>query len=129
MIRRPPRSTRTDTLFPYTTLFRSMRTMLSTTAANIAPMQVEYLGRTVPHLLLVGRRGQPFWRSPFENGAGNHNIAICGKSWSGKAVLLQELCAALRGAGAKVVVIADGRSLEHTVTLQGERFFEFTIAA
>src|SRR3546814_942976 len=26
MIRRPPRSTRTDTLFPYTTLFRSERT-------------------------------------------------------------------------------------------------------
>src|SRR3546814_16072281 len=26
MIRRPPRSTRTDTLFPYTTLFRSHRT-------------------------------------------------------------------------------------------------------
>src|SRR3546814_6230481 len=25
MIRRPPRSTRTDTLFPYTTLFRSAR--------------------------------------------------------------------------------------------------------
>src|SRR3546814_14287399 len=25
MIRRPPRSTRTDTLFPYTTLFRSNR--------------------------------------------------------------------------------------------------------
>src|SRR3546814_5773665 len=25
MIRRPPRSTRTDTLFPYTTLFRSIR--------------------------------------------------------------------------------------------------------
>src|SRR3546814_20547432 len=25
MIRRPPRSTRTDTLFPYTTLFRSYR--------------------------------------------------------------------------------------------------------
>src|SRR3546814_18479243 len=26
MIRRPPRSTRTDTLFPYTTLFRSLST-------------------------------------------------------------------------------------------------------
>src|SRR3546814_12720760 len=25
MLRRPPRSTRTDTLFPYTTLFRSLR--------------------------------------------------------------------------------------------------------
>src|SRR3546814_10690657 len=27
MIRRPPRSTRTDTLFPYTTLFRSVHIM------------------------------------------------------------------------------------------------------
>src|SRR3546814_8859037 len=27
MIRRPPRSTRTDTLFPYTTLFRSARNL------------------------------------------------------------------------------------------------------
>src|SRR3546814_7935943 len=32
MIRRPPRSTRTDTLFPYTTLFRSARH-----AAEISP--------------------------------------------------------------------------------------------
>src|SRR3546814_4334797 len=29
MIRRPPRSTRTDTLFPYTTLFRSPRTAVA----------------------------------------------------------------------------------------------------
>src|SRR3546814_13686112 len=29
MIRRPPRSTRTDTLFPYTTLFRSRRGSIS----------------------------------------------------------------------------------------------------
>src|SRR3546814_2292036 len=28
MIRRPPRSTRTDTLFPYTTLFRSLPNMV-----------------------------------------------------------------------------------------------------
>src|SRR3546814_4106763 len=31
MIRRPPRSTRTDTLFPYTTLFRSPSIRLSIT--------------------------------------------------------------------------------------------------
>src|SRR3546814_4336168 len=29
MIRRPPRSTRTDTLFPYTTLFRSAEEMIN----------------------------------------------------------------------------------------------------
>src|SRR3546814_4937968 len=37
MIRRPPRSTRTDTLFPYTTLFRSAR----------VPEVVRYWKRTV----------------------------------------------------------------------------------
>src|SRR3546814_17283691 len=31
MIRRPPRSTRTDTLFPYTTLFRSIGTLVERT--------------------------------------------------------------------------------------------------
>ncbi|MDP7326847.1 type IV secretion system protein TraC [Qipengyuania sp. 902] len=108
---------------------KRLKTMLSTTAAHIAPMQGEYLGGVIPHLLLVGRRGQPFWWSPFENTAGNHNIAICGKSGSGKSVLLQELCAALRGAGAKVVVIDDGRSFEHSVKLQGGRFVEFTLAS
>src|SRR3546814_8492835 len=50
MIRRPPRSTRTDTLFPYTTLFRSSeqsdperlqraKFMCLSSPANIATMQ------------------------------------------------------------------------------------------
>src|SRR3546814_2306053 len=29
MVRRPPRSTRTDTLFPYTTLFRSLKRLVA----------------------------------------------------------------------------------------------------
>src|SRR3546814_2720056 len=37
MIRRPPRSTRTDTLFPYTTLFRSLRTV----ERAVAPLRRE----------------------------------------------------------------------------------------
>src|SRR3546814_16754813 len=41
MIRRPPRSTRTDTLFPYTTLFRSV---------------VDQRFHVVLHLLAGGRR-------------------------------------------------------------------------
>src|SRR3546814_5040079 len=36
MIRRPPRSTRTDTLFPYTTLFRSSWSSASTPLRSIA---------------------------------------------------------------------------------------------
>src|SRR3546814_1047544 len=36
MKRRPPRSTRTDTLFPYTTLFRSRRKIAEVDAALVA---------------------------------------------------------------------------------------------
>src|SRR3546814_17802882 len=36
MIRRPPRSTRTDTLFPYTTLFRSTCTTLWRTDCGLS---------------------------------------------------------------------------------------------
>src|SRR3546814_9693296 len=34
MLRRPPRSTRTDTLFPYTTLFRSVGNCIRTSYGN-----------------------------------------------------------------------------------------------
>src|SRR3546814_18903504 len=39
MIRRPPRSTRTDTLFPYTTLFRSEAIDRMTTDIAVQPFQ------------------------------------------------------------------------------------------
>src|SRR3546814_13644302 len=54
MIRRPPRSTRTDTLFPYTTLFRSERTTAVTylgqvngTLAALRRMKPQGSGRIV----------------------------------------------------------------------------------
>src|SRR3546814_17284110 len=53
MIRRPPRSTRTDTLFPYTTLFRSVDVALS--ADRIV----------LPCTDLVGGRGLLFQTVPF----------------------------------------------------------------
>src|SRR3546814_9889961 len=36
MIRRPPRSTRTDTLFPYTTLFRSLSSRPTSAVGGVA---------------------------------------------------------------------------------------------
>src|SRR3546814_12287913 len=36
MIRRPPRSTRTDTLLPYTTLFRSLADVVAETGFDVA---------------------------------------------------------------------------------------------
>src|SRR3546814_11090009 len=53
MIRRPPRSTRTDTLFPYTTLFRSRVTVdgrvLTSPAAAVTPeARIEVDGEPLP---------------------------------------------------------------------------------
>src|SRR3546814_14375765 len=45
MIRRPPRSTRTDTLFPYTTLFRSLEP-----PCRIAGGTVRFDGRRIDNL-------------------------------------------------------------------------------
>lgn len=108
---------------------KRLRTMLSNTAAAIAPLQGEHTGGPIPHLLLVGRRGQPFFWSPFQNAAGNHNVAVFGKSGSGKSVFLQDVCAALAGAGAKVIVIDDGRSFEHMAKAFGGAFVEFRLSS
>src|SRR3546814_8100627 len=49
MIRRPPRTTRTDTLFPYTTLFRSRRTLHGGLAGHHRRQPDQRLsGRQVP---------------------------------------------------------------------------------
>src|SRR3546814_6766257 len=46
MIRRPPRSTRTDTLFPYTTLFRSLS--ISEAIREYPELVKKWLGKVVP---------------------------------------------------------------------------------
>src|SRR3546814_10172373 len=54
MIRLPPRSTRTDTLFPYTTLFRSV--------VKSSPRLAARSTKLVTHL---AQRGNPCWRRVF----------------------------------------------------------------
>src|SRR3546814_4433940 len=64
MIRRPPRSTRTDTLFPYTTLFRSVRDIESYHKNILEPEldkikakkeqgNTEGLPETMPYIVIV----------------------------------------------------------------------------
>src|SRR3546814_6061718 len=55
MIRRPPRSTRTDTLFPYTTLFRSLASPLFLGAGRADPLAAGL--RLHAHVHAVGGAG------------------------------------------------------------------------
>src|SRR3546814_12251019 len=66
MIRRPPRSTRTDTLFPYTTLFRSEED------APIAPLdRLRYDLSDECRLARTGRSGE-------------HDMALFESIWKGQ---------------------------------------------
>lgn len=109
------------------TQFGRLRRMPTTVAARLAPLQGEFLGATTPHMLLAGRRGQVFYFSNFGNTEGNHNVAVVGSSGSGKSVMMQEMASGLRGSGAEVVVIDDGRSFMNSCRLQGGAFIRFSM--
>src|SRR3546814_3608758 len=53
MIRRPPRSTRTDTLFPYTTLFRSVGVLVGVAVAVVVAPVVLTVGAAGVQAFLV----------------------------------------------------------------------------
>src|SRR3546814_5101099 len=55
MIRRPPRSTRTDTLFPYTTLFRSRRRLVGRSILVAEDQAASFLwGADIAHAVETG---------------------------------------------------------------------------
>src|SRR3546814_9464848 len=89
MIRRPPRSTRTDTLFPYTTLFRSRGDRIGQDRG----------------LFRSDRRGRGEGRAGAGSGAGNR---------AHRAMAAQVRSAVRRTARR----LAFGRSEEHTSELQ-----------
>src|SRR3546814_15619619 len=75
MIRRPPRSTRTDTLFPYTTLFRSQLFLgrYSGVGPAVAAARAGYPDHLVDDRAYGRQRDAPF----HELGAGHADARSC----------------------------------------------------
>jgi conjugal transfer ATP-binding protein TraC len=108
-------------------LMNKVRTILSWTAANIAPVTAEYKGAIdESQMMLIGKRGQPVFFNPFYSpiDGGNFNIAVIGKSGSGKSVFMQENFTSVRGAGGMIFIIDDGKSFKNSSQLQGGKFIE-----
>lgn len=106
--------------------FQKLKTTLSTESANLLPLQGDWKGTSSPGMLLTSRRNQIFTWSPFDNEEGNYNVAVVGKSGSGKSVFMQELVASTLGQGGQVFVLDVGRSFEKTVKLLNGEYIEFT---
>src|SRR3546814_15869040 len=95
MIRRPPRSTRTDTLFPYTTLFRSAyrqlnRDVLEASNIDYDESLVELIMATVDGIAFQAvifkegqqdRTGKQLDRSE-ERRVGKECVSTCRSRWS-----------------------------------------------
>src|SRR3546814_16816143 len=63
MIRRPPRSTRTDTLFPYTTLFRSLMSLIFGFQSTVAIQFIENACIATSYTIRCAPAGQRIARS------------------------------------------------------------------
>src|SRR3546814_325005 len=67
MIRRPPRSTRTDTLFPYTTLFRSKRAeifLVKLLLIKWSKFLHQHFRKVAPPVFHLYPKPGLFWRKP-----------------------------------------------------------------
>src|SRR3546814_4776967 len=102
MIRRPPRSTRTDTLFPYTTLFRAAE-------ANPVPEQIAHRAAGCRDLRLVTGGAV----EPSAVDAGDRTVSVSDRS---------DQCRKCGRCSGRVILIgaipAGRRSEEHTSELQ-----------
>src|SRR3546814_16333476 len=94
MIRRPPRSTRTDTLFPYTTLFRSDDVDVVNVTSTTALTDALFAGKSgIEELqagvtlgagaeVTIGANAQAAGIRTVEAGAGDRKSVVSGKSVS-----------------------------------------------
>lgn len=110
------------------------KTVLASNAASLAPFQGEWKGNGSnenhcdPILLMTGRKGQLITWSPFDNRnqGGNFNIAIAGKSGSGKSFVMQMIEQSIHAIGGQVWVIDEGRSHQKTCELLEGRMIDFS---
>jgi len=103
-----------------------LRTFLTWSCVNTAPLVAEWKGTGTPLLMLLGRRGQVMHIDPFDNTKGNFNIAVAAASGAGKSFFTQEMVTSLLGTGGRIWVIDSGRSYERLCHLVGGTFLAFT---
>lgn len=102
-----------------------LRSMLTWSAINTAPLIGEWKGTGSPLLLLIGRRGQLQFVDPFDNRKGNFNIACAATSGAGKSFLSQEMIASTLTTGGRVWVIDAGRSYQNLCSILGGSTIDF----
>src|SRR3546814_5509410 len=118
LIRRPPRSTRTDTLFPYTTLFRSAFSLCLSLCDALQPEEIRSSVKLFPPLADVTLHHSCFFDAT-ANGPITAPVAVIVGNPPFESSLTTE--GAKRSYAAHIKehgALADKRSEEHTSELQ-----------
>ena len=105
---------------------KRFRTLLTWSAANLAPLIGEWKGTGSPFLQLIGRRGQLCNVDPLDNQQGNYNIAIAAASGSGKSFLGQEIVKCTLEQNGKVWLFDRGRSFQNINNMLGGEYLVFS---
>src|SRR3546814_10068243 len=116
MIRRPPRSTRTDTLFPYTTLFRS-------TNLDIYSWLVD--SRMMPVNLTQDNQATDTLPTPSPDGKWLAYVAMARPGYEADRLVL--MLRDLESGATKKLTDAWDRSAEHTSGLQSLRRIPYAV--
>lgn len=107
---------------------RRSHSQISNVVVPCAPIFGEFMGYSLPVMLLMCRRGQPFYWGPFASeGEGNMNVAIAAPSGGGKSFLLSELLFGHTGTGGHAVVIDDGESFKTICEMLGGTHYNFKL--
>ena len=115
------------------TLGKAKRTV-TRESQNMLPILGEWKGQPTPGMIFIGRRGQPFFWSPFGKVLiesddmqtdHNYNVCIAGSTGSGKSVLMNELMTNILSVGGRVIVLDKGRSFKNACILLEGQHIEF----
>src|SRR3546814_8481876 len=118
MLRRPPRSTRTDTLFPYTTLFRSTGTYHCIQAA-LPAMLASGWGRIINVASTAGLTGYPYVSAYC---AAKHGVVGLTRAQIGRA----HVCTPVTNAHLVCRLLLDKKKKNKRNTTQKTNYYQIT---
>ena len=98
----------------------------SSSITPILPVQTDFSGGGIPHIVFVGRKGQICSINLFDKDANNANSLIVGTTGSGKSFFVNYLCINEYGCGSIIRIVDIGGSYKKLISICNARYLKFS---
>ncbi len=95
-------------------------------ATKCLPIQCDFMGGGMPHILLTGRKGQIIPFDIFSSVSNNYNGLICAESGSGKSFVTNKIAYEMWASGCKIRLIDIGGSYKKLCKIVDGKFINFS---